>query len=452
MRIAVLQPAARQQRPGLDQPVHDRAVGRAELAGLLALGFQHLQPSEQGHVIVIGPIRVDHFGDLAMTVREPDLVVLGPVAGRGVHEARAGVLGDVVAGQQRDGEAVAAVEPRQGVLADHALAVDVFQPPPGGDLGGLADVLGQPVGDDEALVRLGPGLEGEPLLHGLDHIDPVIDVRIIGHGPVAGDGPGRRGPDHHAGAAGGVRAFHHRELHPDRGADMVVVLDLGVGQGGALHRAPHHRLGAAEQLARHQELVELADDRRLGGEIHGGVWRAPASQHAQALELGLLLLDPLAGEGAALGAEFRQRDLVLALAPAAVLLLDLPLDRQAMAVPARRVVDVEAQQEPAPDHEILEDLVERVADVDGAVGVGRPVMQHEQRRAGGLASGADGGEEVVLVPALQDLGLELGQARAHGERGLGQEDGVAVVAAFAGICRGLGVVGHGGFPAQIRQG
>ena len=32
------------------------------------------------------------------------------------------------------------------------------------------------------------------------------------------------------------------------GDDVVVVLDLGVGQRGALHRAPHHRLGAAVEL------------------------------------------------------------------------------------------------------------------------------------------------------------------------------------------------------------
>ena len=107
----------------------------------------------------------------------------------------------------------------------------------------------------------------------------------------------------------------------------------------------------------------------------------PIAQHAQALELGALQVDPLAGEGAAAGAELGHRDLVLALALGADLLLDLPFDGQAVAVPAGRIVHVVAQGETGADDEVLEDLVQGVADVDGAVGVGRAVMQHIERRA-----------------------------------------------------------------------
>ncbi len=63
--IGVLQPAAGQQRAGLDQPVHHRRVGGAELAELLAFGLQHLEAAEQGDMIVIGPVRIDHLGDVA---------------------------------------------------------------------------------------------------------------------------------------------------------------------------------------------------------------------------------------------------------------------------------------------------------------------------------------------------------------------------------------------------
>ena len=41
MRIRVFHPPARQKRARLDQLVHDRTIGRAKLARLLALGFQH---------------------------------------------------------------------------------------------------------------------------------------------------------------------------------------------------------------------------------------------------------------------------------------------------------------------------------------------------------------------------------------------------------------------------
>ncbi len=65
-----------------------------------------------------------------MTVGEPDLIVVGAVAGGGVDEARAGVLGDVVARQHRHGEAIVGVERGQRVLQLHAFAIDGFDAPP----------------------------------------------------------------------------------------------------------------------------------------------------------------------------------------------------------------------------------------------------------------------------------------------------------------------------------
>jgi hypothetical protein len=64
-------------------------------------------------------------------------------------------------------------------------------------------------------------------------------------------------------------------------------------------------------------------------------------------------------------------------------LLDLVLDRQAVAVPARHVGRVEAGQRLGTDDDVLEDLVHRVADVDVAIGVRRAVVQHEARPPGG---------------------------------------------------------------------
>jgi hypothetical protein len=69
----------------------------------------------------------------------------------------------------------------------------------------------------------------------------------------------------------------------------------------------------------------------------------------------------------------------------AVGLLDLVLDRQAVAVPARHIGRVETGQRLGADDDVLEDLVHRVADVDVAVGVGRAVVQHEARAALGAS-------------------------------------------------------------------
>ena len=207
-----------------------------------------------------------------------------------------------------------------------------------------------------------------------------------------------------------------------------MIFDLGVGQRGALHRAPHHRLGAAIELAGGDELVELRDDGRLARIVHGGVAVFPVADHPQAFETGHLDLDPVAGVLAAARAELGAGDLVLAPARSPQLLLDLPFDRQAVAVPAGPIVDVVAEREARADHEVLQRLLQGMADVDRAIGVGRAVVQHEQRRAGRLPGGAHGVVEIDPRPALQDLRFQPRQPRAHGKGRLGEEDGFAVVA------------------------
>ncbi len=162
---------------------------------------------------------------------------------------------------------------------------------------------------------------------------------------------------------------------------LILVLDLGLGERGLLHHRPHHRLRAAIELAGRGELHHLAGDLRLGRESHGRVGVVPVAVDAEALELLALHVDPVLGEGAAFLAELDHRpDVVLVLALGAVLLLDLPFDRQAVAVPARHIVGIVAEHLLRARDDVLQDLVERVADMDVAVGVGRAVMQDEFRR------------------------------------------------------------------------
>ena len=273
----------------------------------------------------------------------------------------------------------------------------------------------------------------------------VVDLLAVGDGAVAGDGPGRGGPDHDR-RAGEVRRARgraqHREARPERRRDVVVVLDLGFGERGLLDRAPHHRAQAAIEGAVHQELADLADDRRLGGEVHGGVAPLPVARDAEPLELLALHVEPVRGVGAAFGAEIEHRHRVLVAALGAVLLLDLPLDRQAVAVPARDVVRVVARHLRGAVHHVLQDLVERVADVQRAVGVGRAVVQHEERAA--ARAFAQALPEPQALPALQHLRLALRQVALHGKGGAGQEHGAAVIARGGGGWRRYGGVGHVG--------
>ena len=58
--------------------------------------------------------------------------------------------------------------------------------------------------------------------------------------------------------------FHNFERHVDLRRDDILIFHLSLGQRCLFHRGPHHRLGAAIELAAFGELQQLADDRRLG--------------------------------------------------------------------------------------------------------------------------------------------------------------------------------------------
>ena len=104
------------------------------------------------------------------------------------------------------------------------------------------------------------------------------------------------------------------------------------------------------------------------------------------------------GELAAFATHLVDRHRVLVLGGLALFLLDLPLDRQAVAVPAGDVVGVLAEHLLRAVDDVLQDLVERGADVQMAVGVGRPVVQDELLTARGGRPQRP--PQVLRLPAL----------------------------------------------------
>ena len=84
-----------------------------------------------------------------------------------------------------------------------------------------------------------------------------------------------------------------------------------------------------------------------------------------------------------------------------------------MAVPARDVLRVETRQLAAFDDHVLEHLVQRVADMQLAVGVGRAVVQHEQRRA--LARGAQAQYKPPSFQSFTQPGSRLGRSPRMGK-------------------------------------
>ncbi|MNY15491.1 hypothetical protein D3C86_1487050 [compost metagenome] len=101
------------------------------------------------------------------------------------------------------------------------------------------------------------------------------------------------------------------------------------------------------------------------------------------------------------------------------------LDRQAMAVPARHIGRVVAGQGLGTGDDVLEDLVDRMTDMNAAVGIGRAVVQDEFRPA--FAQLPQLLIQTHVVPALQNLRLALRQAGLHRELGIRQVERSFVV-------------------------
>ena len=177
---------------------------------------------------------------------------------------------------------------------------------------------------------------------------------------------------------------------------MLLVFDFGVGQGGAVVDAPVDGLEAAIDKALFEEAVEGFEGAGLVVAGHGFVGLAPAAEDADALELGGLQVYVLLRVGAA-GIEHGGRGHFQLFA--AQLLVHFDLDGQAVAIVSRDVGGVEAGHGLGFDDEVLEALVEGVAQVNGTIGVGRAVM--EQVGGSSLAGFAQAVVEAEGGPALE---------------------------------------------------
>src|SRR4029079_6699021 len=182
------------------------------------------------------------------------------------------------------------------------------------------------------------------------------------------------------------------ESDVDRGILAVLVRAFPPGRGGAAVEAPVDRLQAAEDVALFQQHPQAADLVGLVAIGHREIRVVPVAEHAQALEIQLLAFDLLGGVGAAQALRLARRQVL------AVFLLDLHLDRHAVAAPARHIRRIEARHALGLDDHVLEYLVHGVADVDVAVGVGWTIVQHKARPVLALRYGAQALVDALFVP------------------------------------------------------
>ena len=123
MRVLMLEPASRQKGARLDQGLDDRLVRIAlftlvvdDPLALEARGF-----ARESAVFVDGlrNSEIDSPRREAARARRPELEVLSAVTGRSVDEAGSGVVGDVIAGEERDIESRIRL-PTRGADAEQA--------------------------------------------------------------------------------------------------------------------------------------------------------------------------------------------------------------------------------------------------------------------------------------------------------------------------------------------
>ncbi len=227
---------------------------------------------------------------------------------------------------------------------------------------------------------------------------------------------------HHAETAREIQPVDDLEPHENARRGDVLVLDLRFGQRRTAIQAPVHRLEALVHVAVLDDGGEGAQLLRLEPGIHGEIRVFPIAEHAEALEVLALRVDLLLGIRSAGGAERLGVDL---LPHAPVGFLHLHLDGEAVAIPTgnvRRVVSVEGAR---LDDDVLQNLVDGVAQVNGAVRVRRSVGEHE--RGAPLGCRANLLVQPLSLPCSQHRGLAVGEIRLHGETRLRQVNRLFVV-------------------------
>ena len=403
VRIAVRDLLLEDQGAALAQELDDMRVG---LVGI------HAAEGAAGTKLLAGvelAVVIDRHADVGDALLEAGEVVVDAVAGRVVDDTGTVIDTDVI-GQQR--HALNAVK-------DRLLVVDVVEGL-GGNHIGLAVDHNRGVLPAKLLAALGSQVLEHDLGAAVVLNGDVGGTGLEGNCLVGGDGPRRGRPDDkvnravevlEAGGLGG-----HLKAHEDGRARLVGVLDLGLSKCGMAVLAPVDGLVTAIDHA----LVEHGlEDLDVGGVmlvIERQIGVVPIAEHAQATEAGLLQLDVLDSELVAKLADLSRGGLVELLG--AELLLDLMLDRLAMAVPTGDIGNLIALHHPVTVDHVLGDLVHGVADVDRAVGVRRAVVQHELLVTLVLLQNLL--VDLVVLPVLESLGLGLGKTGTHGKTGLGQ--------------------------------
>jgi len=376
-----------------------------ELADHVVIG---VKDELSGEILdVVGEFaRVVHRRVVVQTVLQADFIVFLAVAGGDMHGAGSRVQRD----ERRQNEHAVPFDQRvQAFLAFEHRALKLVEDciRLAAPSESLQTIVEHVFGDDEDLR--------------VDFDRRVNEIVLHRNGQIGGNGPGRGGPDDHGhfftgqfgphGADIGIKS----ELDVNRRRVMIRVFHFRFGQRRFARCAPVHRLLSLVNAAVEIKLAELRDG---GGFIrirHGQIGIVPLAENSQTFELRALDVDEFFGVHAAGAALFHLRQAGFL---AAQFLVDLVFDGQTVAVPPRHEHAVEAGHVLGLDDNVLDDFIERRAQMDVAVGVRRAVVQDIRRAAFGRRP--DFAVNIHFFPFFKHLRLALGQIGFHRKIGLGK--------------------------------
>ena len=261
-----------------------------------------------------------------------------------------------------------------------------------------------------------------------DVVEFGIDVERL----VRGNRPGSRRPDHREAGLFKLHAedrfdafllvFGEFEGDVDRGARLVLVFDFGFGERGLAVKAPVHGLEPAIDVALFHDALQSADFVGFRIEAHRAVRIVPVPENAQTLEVGALLLDLFRRVGARKTLGLVDGEVL------AVELFDLHFDRHAVAVPARNIGGEEAFERLFLEDDVLQDLVDGVAEVNRAVRIGRAVVKNELLCVAARID--DAVVNLAFFPAANPRGFALGKVSSHREGRIRQIERILLVGGF----------------------
>ena len=342
-----------------------------------------------------------------------DLKILHAVAGRGMHTACAALQRHMIA----HNDIGRAVDKR--MLCHHIFELAALE-------GSQHFVVAFPA--------RGQRLFKKALRHDIvflaaaDHM--IGEIRAETNRHIAGQRPGRGGPDNKIGT-GRVDPLRREQslivlylkLDINRIAGILGIFDFRLRKRSAAFGAPVNRLEPLINIAFKGHFPKDLDLLGFKFRLQGQIRIIPFAEHAQTLELLTLVIDIgqriLAADFPQLQRGNRRRILH------AGLCTGLQLNRQAMSIPTGHVRRIISRHIVIAHNKVLEDLIERCADMNIAIGIGRAVVQHIQRLS--LILFHQAVVQPGALPLPEHLRLTLGQAGTHGEFRYRQVQRVVVI-------------------------